>query len=132
MKCLEEYDESYEELRTKYDNLVNDHDNLVSRHEKLSIEHEELKVSLKELEYCLNEKVPSNIPSSNDGVPNVAKVDASTSCQDLLDMPCPSPCNYISMLETNLLKEMRSSRWIMPSCWRVGRSTLRAMRSLVK
>ena len=105
MKGLEEYDESYEELRTKYDNLVNDHDNLVSRHEKLSIEHEELKVSLKELECCLNEKVPSNIPSSNDGVPNVAKVDASTSCQDLLDMPCPSPCDDISMLETNLLKE---------------------------
>src|SRR5438128_6532898 len=105
IKGLEEYDESYEELRTKYDNLVNDHDNLVSRHEKLSIEHEELKVFLKELECCLNEKVPSNIPSSNDGVPNVAKVNASTSCQDLLDMPCPSPCNDISMLETNLLKE---------------------------
>src|SRR5436190_5699771 len=105
MKGLEEYDESYEELRTKYDNLVNDHDNLVSRHEKLSIEHEELKVSLKELECCLSEKVPSNIPSSNDGIPNVAKVDASTSCQDLLDMPCPSPCNDIAILETNLLKE---------------------------
>src|SRR5438128_12220976 len=78
IKGLEEYDESYEELRTKYDNLVNDHDNLMSRHEKLSIDHEELKVSHKELECCPNEKVPSNIPSSNDGVSNVAKVDAST------------------------------------------------------
>src|SRR6266508_4685795 len=84
IKGLEEYDESYE---------------------KLSIEHEELKISHKELECSLNEKVPSNTPSSNDGISSVAKVDASTSCQDMLDMPCSSPCNDISILETNLVKE---------------------------
>src|SRR6266508_4498366 len=105
IKDLEEYDESYEELRTKYDNLVIDHDNLKTRHEKLSIEHEKLKISHKELECSLNEKVPSNTPSSNDGISSVAKVDASTSCQDMLDMPCSSPCNDISILETNLVKE---------------------------
>ncbi len=49
--------------------------------------------------------MPSNTPSSNDGISSVAKVDASTSCQDMLDMPCSSPCNDISILETNLVKE---------------------------
>src|SRR5438105_2153846 len=86
IKGLEEYDESYEELRTKYDYLVSDHDNLKTRHEKLSIEHEELKISHTELECSLNEKVPSNTPSSNDGISSVAKGDASTSCQNLLYM----------------------------------------------
>src|SRR5438105_4404523 len=105
MKGLEEYDESYEELSTKYDKLVNDHDNLLTRHEKLSLEHEELKVSHKELECSLNEKVPSNTPSSHDGSISVAKVDASTSCQDLLAMPCASSCKDMSTLEANLLKE---------------------------
>src|SRR6266508_2985030 len=75
MKGLGEYDESYEELSTKYEKLNNDHDNLLARHEKLSLEHEKLKVSHKELECSLNEKIPSNTPSSHDGS-CVAKVDA--------------------------------------------------------
>ena len=37
MMGLEEYDESYEELRTKYETLAKDHDNLLTRHEKLSV-----------------------------------------------------------------------------------------------
>src|SRR6266511_2747348 len=105
MKGLEEYDESYEELSTKYEKLVNDHDNLLTRYEKLSLEHEELKVSHKELECSLNEKVPNNTPSSHDGSICVAKVDASTSCLDLLAMPCSSSCDNVSTLETNLLKK---------------------------
>src|SRR5438105_10883466 len=104
MKGLEEYDKSYEELSTKYEKLVNDHDNLLTRHEKLRLEHEELKVSHKELECSLDEKVPSNTPSSHDGFTCVAKVNASTSCQDLLAMPCASSCKDKSTLEANLLK----------------------------
>src|SRR5438132_9978112 len=86
-------------------NFVNDHDNLLSRHEKPSLEHEELIVSHKELECSLNEKVPSNTPSSYDGSTCGAKVDASTLCLDLLDMPCASSCDNVSTLEANLLKE---------------------------
>ena len=104
MKGLEEYDESYEELSTKYDKLFNDHDNLLTRYEKLSLEHEELKVSHKKLECSLNKKVSSNNPSSHDGSTCVAKVNASTSCLDLLDMPCASSCDNVSTLEANLLK----------------------------
>ena len=95
MMGLEEYDESYEELRTKYETLVNAHDNLLTRHEKLSLEHEELKVSHKELECSFNEKAPSNTPSSHDGSICVAKVNASTSCHDLLTMPCTSFCDDV-------------------------------------
>src|SRR5438105_13128626 len=109
MKGLEEYDESYEELSTKYEDLVNDHDNLLTRHKKLDLEHKELKVSHKELECLLNEKEPINTPSSHDGSTCVAKVDASTSCLDLLTMPCTSSCDNMSTLEANLLKKMRSS-----------------------
>ena len=104
MKGLEEYDESYEELSTKYEKLVNDHDNLLTRHEKLSLEHEEFKVSHKELECSLHEKIPSNTPSSHDGSTCVAKVNDSTSCLDLLTMPCTSSCDNASTLEANLLK----------------------------
>src|SRR5438128_2676133 len=105
MKGLEEYNESFEELSTKYEKLVNDHDNLLTRYKKLSLEHEELKVSDKELECSFNEKIPSNTPSSHDGSTCVAKVDASTSCLDLLAMPCGSSCDNVSTLEANLLKE---------------------------
>src|SRR6266508_245149 len=95
IKGLEEYDESYEELSTKYETLAKNHDNLLTRHEKLSLEHEELKVSHKELECSLNEKVNSNTPSSHDVSTCVAKVDASTSCLDLLTMPCTSFCDDV-------------------------------------
>ena len=93
------------QLLKEHEKLVNDHDSLLSRHEKLSLEHEELIASHTELECSLNEKVPSNTPSSHDGSICVAKVDASTSCQDLLAMPCASSCDNVSTLEINLLKE---------------------------
>ena len=105
MMGLEEYDESYEDLRTKYETLAKDHDNLLTIHEKLSLEHEELKISHKELECSLNEKAPSNTPSSHDVSTCVAKVDASTSCLNLLTMPCTSSCHNMSTIEANILKE---------------------------
>src|SRR5438876_221814 len=133
MKGLEEYDEFYEELSTKYENLVNDHDNLLTRHEKLSLEHKELKVSHKELEYSLNEKVPSTTSSSHDGSTCVAKVNASTSCLDLLTMPCASSCDNVSTLEANLLNEnekLKIDNAKLLDGWK--KSTLRAMKRVVK
>src|SRR5438105_858827 len=72
---------------------------------KLDRAHVKLNSSYEELEALLNEKVPSNTPSSHDGSNCVVKVDPSTSCHDLLTMPCPSSCDNISTLETNLLKK---------------------------
>src|SRR6266540_2481873 len=56
-------------------------------------------------ECSLNENVPSNTLSSHDGSTCVVKVDASTSCHDLLTMPCTSSCDNMSTLGANLLKE---------------------------
>src|SRR5438132_923878 len=46
-----------------------------------------------------------NTPSSHYGSTCVVKVNASTSCHDLLTMPCTSSCDDMSTLEANLLKE---------------------------
>src|SRR5438876_5345417 len=90
---------------------------LLARHNKLIIEHEELTSSYKELENSKFDHLPSNTPSSNDEKPSVAKVDASTSCNDLLDMacssscidnivtPCSPLCNELSFVKTNLARE---------------------------
>ena len=75
---IKEYDEADEELRVKHENLTKTHDDHLTRHEKFSVEHEKLKASHKELECSLNEKVPSNTPSSHDGSTCVVKVNAST------------------------------------------------------
>src|SRR5438105_11000154 len=70
-----------------------------------------------ELDKLKIDHLPSNTPSSNDDKPSVAKVDASTSCNDLLDMPCSSSCiniivtpfsplcNELSSVKTNLARE---------------------------
>ena len=89
---LEKLNESHEELAKKYALLVESNNELLARHNKLVIEHEELTSSYKELENSKFDHLPSNTPSSNDEKPSVAKVDASTSCNDLLDMPCSSSC----------------------------------------
>src|SRR6266540_3187675 len=102
---IEEYDEAYEELRVKHETLTKIHDDLLTRHEKLSVEHEELKVSYKELECSLNEKVSSNTPSSHDGSTCIVKVDTSSSCHDLLNMPGTFSCDDMYTLEAKLLKE---------------------------
>src|SRR5438105_4147587 len=70
-----------------------------------------------ELDKLKIDHLPSNTPSSNDEKPSVAKVDVSTSCNDLLDMPCSSSCidiivtpfspfcNEFSSVKTNLARE---------------------------
>src|SRR5205814_10668593 len=89
---LDKLNESYEELAKNDDLLVESNNELLARHNKLIIEHEELNSSYKELEKSKFDHLPSNTPSSNDEKPSVAKVDASTSCNDLLDMPYSSSC----------------------------------------
>src|SRR5438105_3783406 len=83
---FEKLNESHEELAKKYALLVESNNELLARHNKLIIEHEELTSSYKELKESKID-LPSNTPSSNDEKSSVAKVDASTSCNDILDMP---------------------------------------------
>src|SRR5436190_2992262 len=89
---LDKLNESHEELAKKYALLVESNNELLARHNKLIIEHEELTSSYKELKETKIDHLPSNAPSSNDEKSSAAKVDASTSCNDLLDMPCSSSC----------------------------------------
>src|SRR6266540_3645907 len=114
---LENLNESHEELAKKYTLLVESNNELLARHNRLVTEHEELTSSYKELEKSKFDHLPSNTPSSNDEKPSVAKVDASTSCNDILDMACSpscidiiitscSPlCNEFSSVKTNLARE---------------------------
>src|SRR6266508_4387915 len=113
---LDKLNESHEELAKKYALLVESNDELLARHNKLVIEHEELNSSYKELKKSKIDHLPSNTPSSNDEKPSVAKVDASTSCNDHLGMPCTSSCidiitpclpqcNELSFVKTNLARE---------------------------
>src|SRR5436190_16550479 len=89
---IDKLNESHEELAQMYALLVESNNELLARHNKLVIEHEELTSSYKEIENSKFDLLPSNTPSSNDEKLSVAKVDASTSCNDLLDMPCSSSC----------------------------------------
>ena len=89
---LDKLNESHVELANKYALLVESNNELLARHNKLIIEHEELTSSYKELENSKFDHLPSNTPSSNDEKTSVAKVDASTSYNDLLDMACSSSC----------------------------------------
>src|SRR6266540_4467891 len=114
---LDKLNESHEELAKKYALLVESNNELIARHNKLIIEHEELTSSYKELKESKINHLPSNTPSSNDEKSSAAKVDASTSCNDLLDMPCSSSCidiivtpcsplcNELSIVKTNLARE---------------------------
>src|SRR5438105_5373543 len=89
---LDKLNERHEELAKKYALLVEYNNELLARHNKLVIGHEELNSSYKELKKSKIDHLPSNTPSSNDEKPSVAKVGASTSCNDLLDMPCTPSC----------------------------------------
>src|SRR5437764_1456427 len=121
---LDKLNESHEELAKKYALLVESNNELLARHNKLIIEHEELTSSYKELENSKFDHLPSNTPSLNDEKPSVDKVDASTSCNDLLDMACSSPCidiivtacsplcNELSTVKTNLARKNHDGKVI--------------------
>src|SRR5438105_2006161 len=114
---LDKLNESHEGLAKKYALLVDSNNKLLARHNKLIIKHEELNSSYKKLEKLNNDHIANNTSSSNDISPGVAKVDASTSCNVLLDVSfssscidiiitsCSPLCNEPSIVETNLARE---------------------------
>jgi hypothetical protein len=88
---------AHEELSVAHDNLVQDHDFLTNK-----LSNEEIKTS------------ESSSHGSNDqshiaaNLCDVEKKDASTSCDDLLAMPCSShidACSTFMSCKTNLLRE---------------------------
>ena len=98
---LKELNDAYVELKGEHEILTEAHNVPLTRHEKLDLAHVKLNASYKELESSFKEKAPSNTPSSHDGSTCIVKVDISTSCHELLTMPCPSSCDNMSTLETN-------------------------------
>src|SRR5438105_2637216 len=98
---LEKLNDAYEELKGEHEIIVEARNVLVTRYAKLDIAHTELNSSYKELESSLKEKAFSNTPSSHDGTTCVVKVNASTSCHDLLTIPCTS--SYIICLLLRLI-----------------------------
>ena len=102
-KLLDAYKSSLDELKLNHETLLASHDELLEQHASL------IKVFTKKLKN--NE---SSSHGSNDKLQNVAnpcdvgKKHVSTSCDDLLDMPCSSQldaCSTSMSCETNLLKE---------------------------
>jgi hypothetical protein len=99
------------------DVLKSSDDELILTHEKLLVSHEELLEQHASLIKAFSKKIKNNESSShgsNDQLQNVSnpcdvgKKHVSTSCDDLLDMPCSShidACSTFMSCETNLLKE---------------------------
>jgi phosphoenolpyruvate-protein kinase (PTS system EI component) len=102
-KLLDSFKSSHDELKLNHETLLASHEELLEQHASL------IKVFIKKLKN--NE---SSSHGSNDKLQNVAnpcdvdKKHVSTSCDDLLDMPCSSQldaCSTSMSCETNLLKE---------------------------
>ena len=102
-KLLDAFKSSYDELKLNHETLLASHEELIEQHTSL------VKVFIKKLKN--NE---SSLHGSNDKLQNVAnpcdvgKKHVSTSCDDLLEMPCSShidACSTSMSCETNLLKE---------------------------
>jgi primosomal protein N'' len=106
-----------EEHKHLLDVLKSSHEELIVTHEKLCASHEELIEQHASLIKAFSKKIKKNESSShgsNDQLQNIAnpcdvgKKHVSTSCDDLLDMPCSScinACSTSMSCETNLLKE---------------------------
>ena len=102
-KLLDTFKSSYDELKLNHETLLVSHDELLKQHAYL------IKVFTK--------KLKSNESSSHGSIDqshivtnpcDVGKKHVSTSCDDLLDMPCSSQidaCSTSMSCETNLLKE---------------------------
>ena len=108
---------SCEEHKNLLDVLKSSHDELKLTHETLRASHEELLEQHVSLIKAFSKKLKNNESSSHESSDqlqhvtnscNVGKKHVSTSCDDLLDMPCSSQLNACSTsmsCETNLLKE---------------------------
>ncbi|KAG0514493.1 hypothetical protein BDA96_10G196600 [Sorghum bicolor] len=95
---------SYEELKLTHEELCVTHDNLVKDHAFLT-----KKISNKEIKTSESSSLGSNDQSHIVTNPcDLGKMHVSTSCDDLLSMPCSSQldiCSTSMSCETNLLKE---------------------------
>ncbi|KAG0532816.1 hypothetical protein BDA96_04G139600 [Sorghum bicolor] len=95
---------SHEELKLAHEELCVAHDNLVKDHALLT-----KKLSNKEIKTSESSSFGSNDQSYIVTNPcDVGKKHVSTSCDDLLSMPCPShidACSTSMSCETNILKE---------------------------
>lgn len=95
---------SHEELKLVHEELSVAHENLVQDHAFLTKELSNEKIKTSE-----SSSLGSNDQSHNVANPcDVGKKHVSTSCDDLLDMPCSShidACSSSMSCETNLLKE---------------------------
>jgi hypothetical protein len=108
---------SYEEHKSLLDDLKSSHEKLMLTHEKVLASHEELLEKHASLIKMFLKKIKNNESSShgsNDQLQNVTnpcdvgRKHVSTSCDDLLDMPCSShiyACSTSTSCETNILKE---------------------------
>jgi hypothetical protein len=95
---------SHEELKLAHEELSVAHDNLVQDHALLT-----KKLSNEETKTSESSSLGSNDKTHNITNPcDVSKKHVSTSCDDLLDMPCSShidACSTSMSCETNILKE---------------------------
>jgi hypothetical protein len=108
---------SCEDHKHLLDVLKSSHDELIVTHEKLFVSHEELLEQHASLIKMFSKEIKNNESSSHDSsnqlqhVTNscdIEKKHVSTSCNDLLDMPCCShvdACSTSMSCETNILKE---------------------------
>jgi hypothetical protein len=71
--------------------VVTNYDDLLCKFKLLSKEHEELKLKIESIKNETNDslEMEQSIPCA---IP-IFKVDASTSCMDLIDESCSNPCN---------------------------------------
>ena len=102
-KLLNAYKSSLDELKLNHETLLASHDELLEKQASL------IKVFTKKLKNNENSSHGSKDQLQNVAKPcDVEKKHVSTSCDDLLDMPCSShidACSTSMSCETNLLKE---------------------------
>ena len=71
-------------------NLATNYEDLLCKFKLLRKEHEELKSKFESINNTNDSlETKQSTPSTNP----ISKVDASTSCIDLIDEPCSNPCN---------------------------------------
>ena len=102
-KLLNAYKSSLDELKLNHETLLASHDELLEKQASL------IKIFTKKLKNNESSSHGSNDQSHVVANPcDVGKKHVSTSCDDLLDMPCSShidACSTFMSCETNLLKE---------------------------
>ena len=109
-KLLDAYKSSHDELKLNHETLFASHDELLEQHASL------IKVFTKKLKNNENSSHGSKDQLQNVAKPyDVEKKHVSTSCDDLLDMPCSShidACSTSISCETNIFEgEHWAQKW---------------------